>query len=72
MDPSTLEMISLRTNKDLWDEVSIKKLVIEYSEERSLRRIHRANEASDDKSTDLFACPRNDLVMLCVCFFVNS
>jgi hypothetical protein len=54
MDPSTLEMILLsQLDKDLWNEVSIQKIMIKDSEERSLRRMQQAYEASDDEYGDV-------------------
>ncbi len=53
MDPSTLEAILLlRTNRDLWDEVCIQKIMIKDSSERAARRMQR-NESSDGNIFDI-------------------
>jgi hypothetical protein len=49
MDPSTLEAIlMLRMNKDMWDEVTIQKIITKDRQEKAAKRLRRDNVSDDE------------------------
>ncbi len=49
MDPSTLEAIlMLRMNKDMWDEVTIQKIMSKDRQEKAAKRFRRDNDSDDE------------------------
>jgi hypothetical protein len=49
MDPSTLEAIlMLRMNKEMWDKITIQKVLIKDKQDRAAKRMQRNNDSEDD------------------------
>ncbi len=49
MDPSTLEAILMfRMNKDMWDEVTIQKIITKDRQKKAAKRLRRDNDSDDE------------------------